>query len=52
MVGSVNQDNPTNRDDVLAFGISAGVSAIISGLAWICAQFCLCFCTYIPNSQR
>ena len=46
MVGSVNQAN------VLAFGIPAGVFAIISGLACICAQFFLCFCTYNPNSQH
>ena len=49
MVGSVNL---RNRENVLAFGISAGVFAIISGLACICAQFCLCFCTYNPKSQR
>ena len=49
MVGSVNL---RNQENVLAFGISAGVFAIISGLACICAQFFLCFCTYNPNSQR
>ena len=49
MVGSVNL---RSRDNVLAFGITAGVFAIISGLACICAQFCLCFCTYNPSSQR
>ena len=38
MDGSVNL---RNRDNVLAFRISAGVFAIISGLACICAQlFC------------
>ena len=43
MVGSVNL---RNQENVLAFGISAGVFAIISGLTCICAQFFLCFCTY------
>ena len=39
-----------NQDNVLAFGISAGVFAIISGLACICAQFFLCFYTYNSKS--
>ena len=39
-----------NQDNVLALGISAGVFAIISGLACICAQFFLCFCTYNSKS--
>ena len=46
MVASVNLRNH------LAFGISAGVFAIISGIACICAQFLLCFCTYNPTPQR
>ena len=41
-----------NQSNVLAFGISAGVFAIISGVACICAQFLLCFCTYNPTPQR
>lgn len=49
MVASVNLRNQSN---VLAFGISAGVFAIISGTACICAQFLLCFCTYNPTSRR
>ena len=49
MAGSVNR---RNQENVLAFGISAGVFAIISGLTCICAQFFFCFCTYNSNSQR
>ena len=46
MAGSVNR---RNQENVLAFGISAGVFAIISGLTCICAHFFFCFCTYNSN---
>ena len=52
MVASVNLRNQSTGGNVLAFGISAGVFAIISGVACICAQFLLCFCTYNPTLQR
>ena len=38
-----------NNPDVLAFGVSAGVFGIISGLTCICTQFCWCVYTYNPH---
>ena len=38
-----------NNPDILAFGVSAGVFGIISGLTCISTQFCWCVYTYNPH---